>query len=139
GGKTVIMDEHEQYVTLTGWVRPEDVTPQNVVESWRIADSRIEYRAEGKRGKPRRGLLSRILGVILPRGHDVSRARWPPHWRCCCTGPSCVRGTCASATSRSPTAMSPSGWWATDSWSAWTARGTARSARTARVTPCSPW
>src|SRR5690606_2498874 len=64
GGKTVIMDEHEQYVTLTGWVRPEDVTPQNVVESWRIADSRIEYRAEGKLGKPRGGLLSRILGVI---------------------------------------------------------------------------
>jgi len=66
GGKTVIMDEHEQYVTLTGWVRPEDVTPQNVVESWRIADSRIEYRSEGKLGKPRGGLLSRILGVIWP-------------------------------------------------------------------------
>jgi len=66
GGKTVIMDEHEQYVTLTGWVRPEDVTAENVVESWRIADSRIEYRAEGKLGKPRAGLLSRILGVIWP-------------------------------------------------------------------------
>src|SRR5690606_23494739 len=66
GGKTVIMDEHEQYVTLTGWVRPEDVTPQNVVESWRIADSRIEYGAAGKRGMTRGGLLSRILGVIWP-------------------------------------------------------------------------
>ena len=66
GGKTVIMDEHEQYVTLTGWVRPEDVTPQNVVESWRISDSRIEYRAEGKLGKPRGGFFSRILGVIWP-------------------------------------------------------------------------
>ena len=66
GGKTVVMDEHEQYVTLSGWVRPEDVTPQNVVESWRISDSRIEYRSEGKLGKPRRGLLSRILGVIWP-------------------------------------------------------------------------
>ena len=66
GGKTVVMDEHEQYVTLTGWVRPEDVTPQNVVESWRIADSKIEYRSDGKLGKPRGGLLSRILGVIWP-------------------------------------------------------------------------
>lgn len=66
GGKTVVMDEHEQHVTLTGWVRPEDVTAQNVVESWRISDSRVEYRSAGQLGKPRGGLLSRILEVIWP-------------------------------------------------------------------------
>jgi flagellar L-ring protein precursor FlgH len=66
GSKTVVMDEHEQHVTLSGWVRPEDVSPQNVVESWRISESRIEYRAAGDLGKPRGGLLSRILDLIWP-------------------------------------------------------------------------
>jgi flagellar L-ring protein precursor FlgH len=66
GSKTVVMDDHEQQVTLSGWVRPEDISPQNVIDSWRISDSRIEYRAAGDLGKPRSGLLSRILDLIWP-------------------------------------------------------------------------
>lgn len=66
GTKRVTIDEHEQELKLTGWVRPEDVGAQNVMESWRIADAAIEYRSTGDLGRARQGLLSRIIGWIWP-------------------------------------------------------------------------
>jgi flagellar L-ring protein precursor FlgH len=66
GTKRVTVDEHEQEMKLTGWVRPEDVPAHNVMESWRIADATIEYTSTGDLGKPTKGLISRILGWIWP-------------------------------------------------------------------------
>lgn len=66
GTKRMKVDGNEQEMTLTGWVRPEDVPAHNVMESWRIADASIEYNNTGKLGKPRQGILSRILGWIWP-------------------------------------------------------------------------
>ncbi len=66
GTKHLTIDEHEQELTLTGWVRPADVPAHNVMESWRIADATIEYTSSGRLGKPRQGLISRVLGWIWP-------------------------------------------------------------------------
>jgi flagellar L-ring protein precursor FlgH len=66
GSKTLQIDGHEQALRLTGWIRPEDVPPHNVIESWRVADASIEYEASGNLGKARQGLISRIIGWIWP-------------------------------------------------------------------------
>jgi flagellar L-ring protein precursor FlgH len=66
GTKMLQIDGHEQELRLTGWVRPADVPPQNVIESWRVADASIVYEASGNLGKARQGLLTRIIGWIWP-------------------------------------------------------------------------
>ncbi|MFQ5538162.1 MAG: flagellar basal body L-ring protein FlgH [Gemmatimonadota bacterium] len=59
------IDNHEQDVTIRGFVRPEDVSSSNTVESWRIADAEILYTSNGKLGKVG-GIWSKILDLILP-------------------------------------------------------------------------
>ena len=66
GVKTLQIDEHEQLVVLRGWIRTQDVSTQNTLESWRIADAEILYTTNGELGKPRRGFLSKILDMIIP-------------------------------------------------------------------------
>ena len=66
GTRTILLDEQEQLVTVTGFVRPQDVTPRNVVDSWRVADAKLAYASNGDMGKPRQGILAKIIGIIWP-------------------------------------------------------------------------
>ncbi len=66
GEKAIQVDKHVQKLRLTGLLRPEDVPPTNVVESWRIADSQIQYTSKGDLSKPRGGIISRLLGWLWP-------------------------------------------------------------------------
>jgi flagellar L-ring protein precursor FlgH len=66
GAKLVDVDKNKQEVTFTGWVRPQDVSPQNTVESFRVADAQLLYSAKGSMGKPKGGILGRILGMVWP-------------------------------------------------------------------------
>lgn len=66
GSKTVDVDKNKQVMTLTGWLRPQDVSSTDLAESARIADAQIVYQAQGSLGKPRSGILTRVLGVIWP-------------------------------------------------------------------------
>lgn len=66
GAKTVTVDQDEQEVTVTGWLRPQDVSPRNVVVSDRLADAEISFAATGNLAKPRGGFLGRILGFLWP-------------------------------------------------------------------------
>ena len=66
GAKLVDVDENKQEVTFTGWVRPQDVSPQNTVASYRVADAQLLYSAEGGLDKPKGGILGRILGMVWP-------------------------------------------------------------------------
>jgi flagellar L-ring protein precursor FlgH len=66
GSKLVNLDKNRQEVTLTGWVRPEDVSSQNAVESSRIADAELVYTGKGDLGKPKSGILGRVLGMVWP-------------------------------------------------------------------------
>jgi len=66
GTKLVNLDKNRQEVTLTGWVRPQDVSAQNAVESSRIADAELVYTGKGNLGKPKTGILGRVLGMVWP-------------------------------------------------------------------------
>lgn len=66
GRKTVVIDEHEQEIALTGLLRPDDVSPGNVVDSWRLADAEVSYTSNGELDDPEGGILGRILGWLWP-------------------------------------------------------------------------
>lgn len=66
GSKTVDVDKNKQTMTLSGWLRPQDVSSTDFAESSRVADAEIVYQAQGSLGKPRSGILTRVLGVVWP-------------------------------------------------------------------------
>ncbi|MCC7195118.1 MAG: flagellar basal body L-ring protein FlgH [Gemmatimonadaceae bacterium] len=67
GRSMLNVDRNVQEVSVTGWVRPQDITPgANTVESSRIADASINYTRKGSLGKPSAGIVSRILGWVWP-------------------------------------------------------------------------
>jgi flagellar L-ring protein FlgH len=65
GSKTMKIDDHEQSLTLTGWVRPTDVTPENTIASARLADAQLFYSSNGVLGHPKEGIIAKILGIIF--------------------------------------------------------------------------
>ncbi len=66
GTKNINVDKAQQDVEFTGWVRAEDISTQNVVESNRVADATIGYLSPGPLGKPKQGILTRIVGALWP-------------------------------------------------------------------------
>lgn len=66
GTKMLVIDEHEQEVTVRGVIRPQDITSRNTVDSWRIAEAEVLYATDGKLGQPDRGILMKLLGFIIP-------------------------------------------------------------------------
>jgi flagellar basal body L-ring protein FlgH len=47
-------------------VRAQDITSRNLVESWRLANAELIYASTGDLGKPKKSMLSRILGMLWP-------------------------------------------------------------------------
>jgi flagellar L-ring protein precursor FlgH len=66
GTKTVDVDKNKQTLEFSGWVRPEDVSPANLVASERVADASLTYHLTGDIGKTRGGIVGRILNVFWP-------------------------------------------------------------------------
>jgi len=66
GRKVLVIDEHEQEVTVRGTIRPQDITSGNTVDSWRIADAEVLYATDGTLGRPDKGIIARLLGWIVP-------------------------------------------------------------------------
>jgi flagellar L-ring protein FlgH len=66
GEKRTSVDRNRQDLTLSGWIRPEDVSRQNTVESWRVGDAQIVYRSRGSLGKAGGGIVTRIISVFWP-------------------------------------------------------------------------
>jgi flagellar L-ring protein precursor FlgH len=67
GNREVRVNNENQIITLTGMVRPRDISSDNIILSTYIADARISYSGSGvinDRQKP--GWLTRILDVIWP-------------------------------------------------------------------------
>lgn len=65
GVKKLQIDDHEQEVTIRGWVRAGDVSTSNTVESWRVANAEILYDSNDELGKTG-GFWSRIFDLIVP-------------------------------------------------------------------------
>ena len=66
GIKLIDVDDSKQELTLKGWVRPQDVSARNMVDSWRLGDAELTYAAKGSLGKPKGSIVGRILGAIWP-------------------------------------------------------------------------
>lgn len=66
GTRFVDVDKGKQNVTLTGWLRPQDVSTANVVESSRLADAQLTYLSPGDLGKAKQSMVSRMIGMVWP-------------------------------------------------------------------------
>lgn len=66
GRKVLNVDKNAQEVVMSGFVRPQDVGPFNQVDSWRVGELRLDYKADGQLGKPKQGILGRIFGMVWP-------------------------------------------------------------------------
>lgn len=66
GTKTIDADRNKATLSVSGFVRPIDVGPRDIVRSELIADAQITYHASGSLGKPKNGILTRILGLFWP-------------------------------------------------------------------------
>ena len=67
GDKVITVNREEQYIVLTGTVRPEDIAADNSVSSARLADAHIDYYGKGtvgdKQGTP---LVHRLFDWLWP-------------------------------------------------------------------------
>ena len=66
GKKVINVDKNAEELSLTGLVRPQDVSHGNVVDSWRIADAELLYSSKGSLDKPKSGLITKLLGAFWP-------------------------------------------------------------------------
>ncbi len=67
GNREVRVNAENQLITLTGIIRPRDISADNVIQSTYIADARIGYSGKGvlnDRQKP--GWLTRIIDKVWP-------------------------------------------------------------------------
>ena len=66
GTKKIDVDKAMQDIVFTGWVRAQDVSVSNVIESSRVADVQLGYASPGPLGKPKQGIVSKVLGIVWP-------------------------------------------------------------------------
>ena len=67
GGRQLAVNAEDQYIVISGTVRPDDITSDNVVSSQYIADARIVYAGKGViNDKMRPGWLTRVVDWVWP-------------------------------------------------------------------------
>lgn len=66
GTKKIDVDKAMQDIVFSGWVRAQDVSVSNVIESSRVADVQLGYASPGPLGKPKQGMLTKIVGALWP-------------------------------------------------------------------------
>lgn len=64
GVKRLRIDDHEQAITMRGYIRAEDISMLNTIESWRVADAELFYESNGELERAPGGLLSRLFELI---------------------------------------------------------------------------
>jgi flagellar L-ring protein precursor FlgH len=67
GSRQIKVNNENQYITLTGLIRPVDISPDNTVLSSFVADAHIEYAGRGAvSDKQRPGWLMRAVDFVWP-------------------------------------------------------------------------
>lgn len=67
GEKRLALNRGDETVQFSGIVRSADITADNRVPSWRVADARIAYRGKGDVARAsRQGWLQRFFSVVSP-------------------------------------------------------------------------
>lgn len=66
GKQSIKQGADEQRITITGTIRPDDVTADNTVLSTYVSDAEIKIEGEGPlAGKQRQGILSQIFNFLF--------------------------------------------------------------------------
>ena len=67
GRRRINLNEENQYLLLTGIIRPEDISPDNTVPSSMIADASISYYGEGNvADQQRQGWFATLVDKVWP-------------------------------------------------------------------------
>jgi flagellar L-ring protein precursor FlgH len=67
GKRQITVNNETQYITLSGIIRPEDISPTNEISSTYVADARIAYAGIGVLAdKQKPGWLGRVLDHVWP-------------------------------------------------------------------------
>ncbi len=67
GKQEIKVNNETQYISISGIIRPEDISTNNEVQSTYVADARIEYSGKGViADRQRPGWLMRILDFVWP-------------------------------------------------------------------------
>lgn len=67
GEKLVTLNRGDEYIRLSGLVRPQDIGPDNRIASTRVADARITYSGSGEIARAsRQGWLQRFFSTVSP-------------------------------------------------------------------------
>lgn len=67
GSRDVTVNKEKQFITLSGIVRPWDISPDNVVLSTYVADAKITYSGSGVvNDRQHPGWLARVLDRVFP-------------------------------------------------------------------------
>ncbi|MDP2325946.1 MAG: flagellar basal body L-ring protein FlgH [Gammaproteobacteria bacterium] len=67
GEKWLTLNQGEEFVQISGIVRPSDIGPDNSVPSFKVADARITYSGTGTLADANRpGILSRLFMKLWP-------------------------------------------------------------------------
>ena len=67
GRRQVTVNADDQFILITGIIRPEDITAENTVASQYVADARVLYTGEGIiNDKMRPGWLTRVVDWVWP-------------------------------------------------------------------------
>jgi len=65
GEQDIEVNNERQRISLEGFVRPEDIAPDNTIPSWRVGGARIEFTGKGLLARKQSpGILTRLLGWI---------------------------------------------------------------------------
>jgi flagellar L-ring protein FlgH len=67
GEKRLALNRGDEIVQFSGIVRSADITADNRVPSWRVADAKINYRGKGDVARAsRQGWLQRFFSIVSP-------------------------------------------------------------------------
>lgn len=67
GESWITINQSQEYVQLTGIVRPEDIQPNNIVSSQRVAAAQIKYGSKGQAGYASRGgIITQLFNRFAP-------------------------------------------------------------------------
>lgn len=66
GSQSIKVNGEDQKITVTGTIRPDDISPSNTVLSTALADAQIKVDGKGSIGsKQKPGILSRLFGWLF--------------------------------------------------------------------------
>jgi flagellar L-ring protein precursor FlgH len=65
GIRKLEIDDHEQEVTVRGFVRTQDISANNTVDSWRVAQAELLYKSNRELGS-NASIWTRLFNLIIP-------------------------------------------------------------------------